>query len=201
MDIAQVYNLYVTGAMVQLTLDDIIITTGTSHQKLRRYCKEQGLEQLPITPGLMQEVKHADEGSRTDLAKQFNLSLLEVNICLYSSKLRVSSCAKAAKAAALRKANATEADLIAVGLPTDPDLLAAEITAHRKDGKSLKDLSAMYSLHTSRISQLDRSAAKKPRLTPEQVKDIKTNTALTVAELAKKHNTTRNTVYVLKRRG
>lgn len=199
MDIAEVHRIYTTNQFKSLSLDDILVSTGFSHIKLRQYCHQNKLAQPPISPGLIDEMQDSDM-SRKELAKHFRMPLLDTNAVLYSTKAELSDFSKNARAAALRAGGATEADLASQGLPMDQSILAKEVTTLIANGSSRQDLSVLYGLTPSRISQLNQGSQAKPRISKKHKQEIRANKHnKTAVELAKQYNTTKNTIHVTQR--
>lgn len=194
-----IHQVYLANSLPHLTLDDMLATQGLSHSKYRRWLKENDKPLYPLTEGLCQEVLAVCSHSRQQLSAQFNLDMREVDACLYAdSPGRGLDPMKKERAALLRRSGCTEFDIISRNLPPDMEVLSLEITERRSRGDSVAYLAQLYNYTVGRISQLDKSSSKKPRLTPQAKEEIKVSTA-TAATLAKKYNTTINTIYVIKR--
>lgn len=193
-----VHKIITNKELPYLSLDEILVLQHISHKKYRRWLKKQS-EPLPaVTPGLAEEVSEEFKGSRTDVAKLFNLTYLEVNQCLYRTKATNLRQVKRDKAQLLRSQGYTELDIHNLSLPMDLEVLSAEITAKRAAGTSLAVLSLQYGMLKSRVSQLDKGSKTKKRLTKEQKQEIKGSTQPAQA-LAKKYGCTVNTIYVTQR--
>lgn len=200
MNVQDVYNAYIAKQFKRLSIDDLLVSTGNSHVKLRQYCYRRKLPQPPLSPGLIDDVLSSKLETRAELAKHFNITLIEANTCLYGTKSSLSTLAKKAKATTLRANGATEADIAAQGLPMDLSILANEVTAKIAAGEKRDDLSALYGVCVSRISQLNHNSMSKPRLSKEHKQEIKANVYnKSAVDLAKQYNTTKNTIHVIQR--
>ena len=194
------YSVYSANSLPHLTLDDMLAIQDLTHKKYRRWLKDNDKPLYPLTASLMEEVEAcSDTMSRHDLSKQFHLGLLDVNKCLYATCERAGwSIVQKERAAQMRQTGNTELDISHANLPVDMEILSLEITARRKKGESITTLAELYGYSNGRISQLDKSSASKPRLTKEAKEAIRASTESAVA-LAKKYNTTVNTIYVTRR--
>lgn len=192
-----VFTMYTANTLPHLTIDDMLAATGLSHQRYRNWLKDNNKPLYAPTPGLSKEVVDLDE-SRVALRQQYHLSTMELNACLYSSTAAVNHMMKKERAALLRKHGATELDILNEGLPTDTTSLSKEITARRKDGESVQWLAELYGYTTGRISQLDKNTKRKNRLSPKEKEEIRASSE-SPAALAKRYQTTINTIYVTRR--
>lgn len=190
--------LYTSNALPNLTLDEMLVIEGLSHRKYRDWLKLNDKPLYSLTRGLQDELNNSSN-SRTELSKLYYLTHLEVNACIYGTKASLHNLLKKERANQLRNSGSTELDLLNEDLPIDTELLSKEITARRKNKESIAYLATLYGYTTSRISQLDNNAATRPpRLTPQQKEEIRLSDA-SAQELAKRYNTTVNTIYVTRR--
>lgn len=186
-------------------LDQLLAKQGITHYQFRRWCYRNNKNPMPpITRELQLEIEAEippGQVSREQLVKTWKLTMLEVNRLLYAPiapfDLKIQQVHQD------RLAGKTELHITQVYGKDYVDQVRRreEIQTHLAKGVTPSQLAQDYDLTPAAITYMkpEEQRIRKPRLSDEARLDICTNTSLSIQQLAKKHGTTINTVYKIKR--
>lgn len=179
-----------------MDLDETLHSLNITHLEFHQAHANHKIPQpIPLTEGLRLEVS---DMSRHDISRKYKMHTMDVDRLLYHEDF--SKWIPEQEAKRMRQQGHTELH-IGQQLGTkyyDKPRLAAELQAHRDQGRRVIDLADEYSISHSRVSQLTNASRSYNRLTREERREIQRSKA-SARQLAKHYNVGLNTIYVIRR--